>query len=121
MQLPKPLWPIGLALFCSVLGALGQGFFKRASEKLVLTDPISWITNGTLILGLGFYALATILFVVALKFGNLSTVYPVIAMSYIWVMLIAVIHFQEKVSLLNWFGIALIIVGVTLAAGVRTT
>ena len=110
----KPIWPIGLTLGCSVLGALGQTFFKQASSKVTLTDPLTWILNGKLIAGLALYALATVFFVFALKFGNLSTLYPIIAFSYIWVLLIAGIHLHEKVSLLNWVGVGFIVLGVAL-------
>ena len=116
---PKPLWPVGLTLLCSVFGALGQAFFKGASEKVGLTDPMSWIANWKLLVGLSFYGLATVLFVFALKYGQLSALYPVIAMSYVWVLLIACFYFQEKINVMNWVGVALIVLGVALTAGGR--
>ncbi len=110
----RPLWPAALTFCCSILGAMGQAFFKTASEKVTLTDPLTWIGNVKLIVGLAFYGLATVLFVFALKHGNLSLLYPIIAMSYVWVMLISVFYFKEDVVALNWLGIGLIILGVAL-------
>lgn len=113
-QESKPLWPALLTLGCSVLGAFGQAFFKTASEKVSLTDPMAWIGNWKLLVGLTLYGTATVFFVYALKFGNLSALYPIIAMSYIWVLLISCFYFQEKILVWNWIGVGLIVLGVAL-------
>ena len=111
----RPLWPIALTFACSILGAIGQGFFKVASEKVSIKDPMTWLGNWKLIVGLGFYGLATALFIIALKHGKeLSTLYPVIAMSYVWVLIISRYYFHEKVGVMNWVGIAVIVMGVVL-------
>ncbi|MHC5040374.1 MAG: EamA family transporter, partial [Planctomycetota bacterium] len=80
----------------------------------------AWFTNWKLMTGLAFYGVATVFFVYALSKGDLSTLYPVIAMSYIWVLLIALLFFHEKVTLVNWVGVGFIVLGVALTAGVRT-
>jgi len=63
---------------------------------------------------MGLYGLSAVLFVIALKHGNLSVLYPVIATSYIWVTLIAFKVLHEPVSIPKWLGIALIMGGVML-------
>ncbi|MHC4600635.1 MAG: EamA family transporter [Planctomycetota bacterium] len=117
---PKSLWPIALVFLCSILGSVGQGFFKRASDILRETSsfgkPLAWITNWQLLVGLSFYGLATVLFVYAISKGNLSILYPVIALSYVWVLLIAIWFFHEKTSAFNWVGVGFIILGVALVA-----
>ena len=117
---PKPLWPIAVVFVCSILGSIGQGFFKRASDVLressSLGKPLAWATNWQLLVGLSFYGVATVLFVYALSKGNLSILYPVIAMSYVWVLLIAIWFFNEKTSALNWLGVGLVVLGVALVA-----
>ena len=100
-----------LVAFCALLGASGQIFFKLASEN-VSTNIMSWLFNYKLIIGLVLYGLATVLFVVALKFGNLSILYPIIATSYIWVTLFSITFLGESFPAFKWAGILLIISGV---------
>tara|TARA_Y100000310_G_scaffold342188_1_gene444205 strand:- start:3025 stop:3363 length:339 start_codon:yes stop_codon:yes gene_type:complete len=96
--------------FCAFLGAIGQVLFKLGAPTAKLNFSI--LTNYHIIFGLVLYALATVLFIYALKFGEVSLLYPVIATSYIWVMLFATIFLGEKVNYFNWFGVFLIISGI---------
>lgn len=102
---------IAIVLFCALLGALGQLMFKLSSKTISLS-PSSWLTNWKLLVGLILYGLATALFVYALKFGNLSILYPIIATSYVWVAIFARVFLQEPFPASKWLGIALIISGV---------
>lgn len=101
--------------FCALLGAFGQIFFKLASKDLTF-DLTSILTNWKLFVGLALYAIATILFVISLKFGNLSILYPVIATSYIWVAFLATIVLKESFPLYKWSGVFLIIIAVYIIA-----
>ena len=59
------------------------------------------------------YALGTVLFIPALKGGDLSILYPFVALTYIWVSLLSVKFLGEKMNFMKWMGISLIIVGVS--------
>lgn len=100
-----------LVVFCALLGATGQIFFKLASED-INSSIVSWLFNYKLMIGLFFYGIATVLFVVALKFGNLSILYPIIATSYIWVAIFAKTFLGETFPPFKWAGLLLIIVGI---------
>lgn len=104
-----------LTLFCALLASLGQTFFKIGS-KTVNANLISWITNWRIILGMCLYGLSAILFIVALKHGKLSILYPIIASSYIWVMVISHFILKEQINYFNWIGVFLIICGVFMIA-----
>ncbi|MHC4777768.1 MAG: DMT family transporter [Planctomycetota bacterium] len=121
MSLPsKPTLALIITVICSFLGAFGQAFFKLGSETVRPTSPGTWLMNWKLVIGLGFYGIATVLFVYALSIGkNLSALYPAIALSYVWVFLISVFYFHEKIAVVNWVGVGFIIVGVALTAGMR--
>lgn len=106
-------WPIFLAAFCAFLGALGQLLFKLGSSSIEFNFS-SWVTNIKILGGIALYGLSAILFIVALKYGNLSVLYPVIATSYIWVMLISNRFLGEPISTVNWLGLALILSGIVL-------
>jgi len=104
-------WAIGLVLLATTLGSLGPLFLKKASANLTL-HPKS-LFNPHLVLGLFFYAIGTILFIPALKGGDLSVLYPLVALVYVWVSLLSMKFLNEKMNTLKWVGIALILIGVT--------
>jgi len=106
-------WAIGLVLIATTLGSFGPLFLKKASGKLEL-NIISIITNENLIIGLAFYALGTILFIPALKGGELSVLYPLVALVYVWVSLLSMKFLGEKMNKMKWTGVSLILFGVTL-------
>lgn len=108
-------WAIGLAALCALLGSSGQLLFKLGSESVVLSLG-SWITNLEVMGGMALYGVSAILFIVALKHGSLSVLYPVIATSYVWVAVVSNRVLGEPMSLLKWGGIALILLGITLIA-----
>lgn len=107
-------WPLLVTLVCALLGAIGQLFLKLGSAR-VSTSLLSWIGNPPLLAGFAAYAIAAFGFIIALKYSELSLLYPLIATSYIWVGLFAVLFLAERLSGLNWLGLAMIVVGVALA------
>jgi drug/metabolite transporter (DMT)-like permease len=99
-----------IVAFCALLGAIGQVFFKLASGEIT-SSIFSWL-NWKLIIGLFLYGVATIIFILALRHGNLSILYPIIATSYLWVSAFAVLFLGETFPLFKWVGVLLIIIGV---------
>jgi drug/metabolite transporter (DMT)-like permease len=101
-----------LAVFCSMLGAVGQMFFKLGADRLV----IGWelLQNWQLGVGLLCYGVATIGFILVLKNMRLSLAYPIIALSYIWVALLSYYALKEPMTLKVWLGSAIIVFGVVL-------
>jgi uncharacterized membrane protein len=106
------LWAIGLVVFACLIGSFGPIFLKKASNKISLSLK-SIIYNRYLIAGLIFYGLSTLLFIPALKGGELSVLYPFVATVYIWVSLLSIKMLNEKMSKFKWLGILLIIIGVS--------
>jgi uncharacterized membrane protein len=101
-----------MVLICTILTSLGQIFFKLASKNL---DSIYHIlTNPFLIAGFLVYGLGSILLIFALKNGELSVLYPFVALSFVWVSLLSIVLFGEHVALINWAGIIIILLGVSL-------
>jgi len=111
-KMPVELWAIGLVISATLFGAFGPILLKKASAKK-LSDIRSLMTNYYLFGGVGLYAIGTILFIPALKGGDLSILFPFVALGYIWVSLLSVKFLGEKMNLIKWSGIALIIVGVS--------
>lgn len=111
-EMATQLWAIGLVVLATLIGAFGPILLKKASAKH-LSRLSSLATNYHLFGGVALYAIGTMLFIPALKGGDLSVLYPFVAVNYIWVSLLSVKFLGEKMNRLKWLGILLIIVGVT--------
>lgn len=111
-KMATQLWSIGLVISATLVGAFGPILLKKASA-MRLSKVSSLATNYPLFGGVALYAAGTLIFIPALKGGDLSVLYPFVALSYIWVSLLSVKFLGEKMNRLKWIGIALIIIGVT--------
>ena len=105
------LWAMGLVILATLVGAFGPIMLKKASAKK-LSSISSLIKNYYLFIGIILYGLGTVLFIPALKGGDLSVLYPFVALVYIWVSLLSVKFLGEKMNRFKWIGVALIIIGV---------
>lgn len=76
-------------------------------------DILSLFTNFHLIVGVLMYMISTLIYIYVLSRGQLSTIYPIIATSYIWTLLFAMTFLNEQVNLINWVGAFLILIGIT--------
>ncbi len=111
--MPAEIWSIALVLTATTLGSFGPIFLKKASHELTFNIKII-LTNFNLIMGVLFYGIGTVLFIPALKGGDLALLYPLVSLSYIWVSIWSVKILGEKINTLKWLGMGLIIIGVSL-------
>ncbi len=107
-----------LVLLCTVIGAVAQLLLKVGS-RTVETDSLwstAWTmaTNLPLILGLSLYGLSTVLFIHALRNEQLSLLYPLISLTYIWVTIVSVAMLGESLSFWKIAGVMVIVTGVAL-------
>jgi len=106
-------WVIFLVLITAFLAAVGQLLFKWGAASISVS-LLSWVLNWQLIGGLALHGVGFVLLVVALKYGNLSVLYPLLATSYLWVALLSVRFLGEPFLMPQWLGVALIVAGVGL-------
>lgn len=104
----KGVW---LVFSCTILGAAAQLFMKIGMAHFQ-PSLIPILTNVPLIAGYALYGINTLLLVLALRDGELSTLYPIIALTYVWVILISYTVLGEKSNFYKNAGIALIVIGV---------
>jgi len=62
--------------------------------------------------GLALYAVGAGIMIIALRGGELSVLYPIIATSYIWVGILSHFFFGEDLNFFRWSGIFLIVIGI---------
>lgn len=80
----------------------------------VLDTAIHILTTPSLFFGYALYGLSTVLLVLALRHGELSMLYPLIALNYVWVTVLSVIVFHDSVTVLKVLGILVIVTGVAI-------
>lgn len=111
-------WALGLVILCTLFTSTAALLLKAGVMKV---DSFLTVFNIMLLGGLALYAMAAVLLIIALKFGELSVLYPAVATSFIWVNIFSVILLNEDISFLRWAGAGLIILGVSMIGlGSRT-
>jgi multidrug transporter EmrE-like cation transporter len=108
---------IALVMLCTFIGAAAQVFIKLGVSTLphvqgVVPNMLAMATNPRLVSGYSLYGISAVLLVLAFRHGELSLLYPVIALTYVWVAILSVLVFHEQLSAVRIAGIATIVVGV---------
>ncbi|MBU0762828.1 MAG: hypothetical protein KKD39_07355 [Candidatus Altiarchaeota archaeon] len=116
-------WAMALVLFSTLCASSGQILIKAGTNNLdadIMTKIFETNTlfNGLLPLAVGYslYAFAAAILIVSLKYGELSVLYPIYAMNFVWVAIMSPIIFQgqDSMNTLKWAGILAIVGGVIL-------
>lgn len=109
-----------------ILGVGGQLAIKmgitRTGDLQVLLGQSVWrfagavIGSPLIVTGIVLYAVSMIFWLLVLSRIDLSLAYPMLALSYVGVMLVSLFVLGEKVTAIRWIGAAFIILGVILTA-----
>ena len=114
-----------MVLGCTVFAAAAQVLLKfgatHAMPELHPADSATWMPflvallgNYALLLGYAAHSGNALLLILALRDGELSMLYPIIALTYVWVNLLSMYFFHEHMNPWKAAGIALVIGGVSL-------
>ena len=104
---------IVIILFTTLLTSGAQILLKLG----INTSGFSFMnlaTNYYLIFGFFLYGVAGILTISAFRKGEVTVLYPIFATSYVWVAILSNYLLKEELNLFRWFGIILIVFGVSL-------
>ena len=105
-----------LVTLCTFIGAAAQFFIKSGAGSVhaegVIPTLLAMAMNFRLVFGYSLYGLSAVLMVLALKHGELSRLYPIIALTYVWVAILSVVAFHEQLSWKRGAGIAVVVAGV---------
>lgn len=119
-------WAVGIVLFFTLLTSTAQVMYKLAANRLVFDFSniqltfFSIFTNHYLYIGATLYIISAILLIIALRGGELNVLYPLVALSYVWVGILSMLIFKETMTMLKWLGVVFIIAGVScIGAGSR--
>jgi drug/metabolite transporter (DMT)-like permease len=97
----------------TLLAAAAQVLMKFGTNHLKLHPSLAGLlTDYPLMGGMLLYAVGAALMVVALRHGELSVLYPLISLSYVWVAILSVVVFGEIMNAYKIAGICVIMAGV---------
>ncbi|HEY3742943.1 MAG TPA: hypothetical protein VGL53_24015 [Bryobacteraceae bacterium] len=106
-----------LVSLCTILGAAAQILMKKGADPSIhgmIPTIVRIFTNIDMFIGYALYGISAVLLVLALRRGQLSLLYPVIALTFVWVAVLSVIVFHETLTPMRIAGITTVVLGVGL-------
>ena len=107
-----------ITFIAAFFAALAQYFFKGALPKFSfnMKEMLSLFRNKGIVTGIIVYFIGLGFYLYALRSGELSFVYPVFSIIFVFVALIGMIKFKERLGIKRIAGLALIIIGIVVIA-----
>lgn len=99
-----------LVFAASVVGSLGAVFLKFGSAK-VGRSLMSFL-NRNLAIGVALYLGSSVFYGLGLKGGEVSVLYPMVSLGYIWTMVWSRLFFKETFTRQKIVGLSLVLLGV---------
>lgn len=112
----SPHQSLALVFACTIFGAAAQILMKTGTTHVdgngLLNFVMALLNNLPLLAGYSLYGLSTVLLTLALRDGELSRLYPVFSLTFVWVTFLSAMVFQEVITLNKIIGISIIVAGV---------
>ena len=106
-----PLSSILLVFGASVVGSFGAVFLKLGAARTNGGDILSFL-NPQLALGVSLYLGSSVFYGMGIRQGQLSVLYPMVSLGYVWTLLWSRLFFQEQFTRQKLAGLALVLLGV---------
>jgi multidrug transporter EmrE-like cation transporter len=111
-----PVSSIFLVLFASVIGSFGAVFLKLGAERL--RYGLRHALNARLVTGILLYIGSSIPFLMGIRNGELSVLYPMVSLGYVCALVWSRLFFKETITTGKIAALAMIIAGiVSISAG----
>jgi drug/metabolite transporter (DMT)-like permease len=108
-----PVSSIVLVLFGAFIGSFGAVFLKLGAERLK-GGLAKLLTNYWLATGIVLYLLSSVFYMMGVSQGQLTVLYPMVSLGYIWAMIWARLFFKELFTTAKIAGLTMIVIGVAL-------
>src|SRR5580698_5034995 len=105
-----PLSSILLVLSASLIGSMGMVFLKKASAHL--HKSFLHIISLNSAIGVTLFVISSFVYLTGIRNGQLSVLYPMVSLSYVWAMFWARLVFNEPLTKQKFAGLGLVLVGV---------
>ncbi len=108
-----PVSSMALVLVASFIGSFGAVFLKGGAARLEWKLR-SLAANWRLGAGVAAFLLSSMFFVLGLRRGELSILYPMVSLGYIWTLFWSKLFFGEALTRAKFAGLAMILAGITM-------
>ena len=114
-----------VAVLAVIIASVGQIVLKIGLDKTNATVTFNFksllkfaldVANPTVLIGLFMYFFSAFLWLIVLSELEVSRAYPILGLSYFFILVLAVIFLGESLSVLKVIGTALIFTGVILVS-----
>jgi multidrug transporter EmrE-like cation transporter len=99
-----------LVFAASVVGSFGAVFLKLGAARL--NGSILSFLNSRLLLGVALFLGSSVFYALGIRGGQLSVLYPMVSLGYIWTLLWSKLFFDEAFTSGKLVGLGLILLGV---------
>lgn len=99
-----------------IIAALGQIILKTGMNQVGEFTLLKTFTNWLVLLGLSFYGLSAVLWLLVLSKEKLSFVYPLVAASYVITVFLSKVILKENIPSMRWLGLVVIVLGILIVA-----
>ena len=99
-----------LVFMASVIGSFGAVFLKMGAARL--NGSVMSFANSRLLLGVTMFLGSSVFYTLGIKGGQLSVLYPMVSLGYIWTLLWSKLFFNEPFTRVKFYGLGLILLGV---------
>ena len=102
---------MALVLVGSFIGSFGAVFLKAGAGKLH-RDLRTLFFNWRLAAGVAMFLLSSFFFVLGVRKGELTILYPMVSLGYVWTLFWSRLFFKEPFTRYKLLGLALILFGI---------
>ena len=100
-----------LVLVASLFGSFGAVFLKAGSQK-IRQGLRFLVLNARLGAGVALFLISSVFYVLGLKRGEVSVLYPMVSLANVWTLIWSRVFFKEPITRAKTMGVLLILVGV---------
>lgn len=105
-----PVSSILLVLLASLIGSFGAVFLKMGAAHL--HRGFRYIVNWQLAVGVALFVGSSIPFLIGLRHGELSVLYPMVSLSYMFALFWSRLFFNEPITKAKLGALAMILAGI---------
>ncbi|HLK46728.1 MAG TPA: EamA family transporter [Bryobacteraceae bacterium] len=99
-----------LVFAASLVGSFGAVFLKKGAHRL--DGTLLSFLNRQLILGVVLFLGSSVFYVLGIRGGELSVLYPMVSLGYVWTLLWSRLFFHETFTPQKFLGLGLVLLGV---------
>jgi undecaprenyl phosphate-alpha-L-ara4N flippase subunit ArnE len=111
MSTTTPLSSMALVLIASFIGSFGAVMLKSGAHRLS-GGWQSIVLNYHLAAGVALFLLSSVFYMLGVRQGELTILYPMVSLGYIWTLFWSRLFFREPLTRNKFIGLGLILVGI---------